>query len=129
MCAQFPICIVTCSPGLHNKIPAHKIFARVWVAQEPICYSIKANIFQGLGPKNGNLVMETGCLQAASEGGRGSHGHGRRHRRDAERSEAAPARDDPADFHADSFEARPHIRGNHFCNTTCLVQVFFTSDE
>ena len=21
--------------GLHNKIPAHKIFARVWVAQEP----------------------------------------------------------------------------------------------
>ena len=25
------------TPGLHNKIPAHKIFARVWVAQEPIC--------------------------------------------------------------------------------------------
>ena len=24
-----------CTPGLHNKIPAHKIFARVWVAQEP----------------------------------------------------------------------------------------------
>ena len=24
------------TPGLHNKIPAHKIFARVWVAQEPI---------------------------------------------------------------------------------------------
>ena len=23
--------------GLHNKIPAHKIFARGWVAQEPIC--------------------------------------------------------------------------------------------
>ena len=23
------------TPGLHNKIPAHKIFARVWVAQEP----------------------------------------------------------------------------------------------
>ena len=22
---------------LHNKIPPHKIFARVWVAQEPIC--------------------------------------------------------------------------------------------
>ena len=21
-------------PGLHNKIPAHKIFARVWVAQK-----------------------------------------------------------------------------------------------
>ena len=25
------------TPGLHNKIPANKIFARVWVAQEPIC--------------------------------------------------------------------------------------------
>ena len=25
------------TPGLHNKIPPHKIFARVWVAQEPIC--------------------------------------------------------------------------------------------
>ena len=25
------------TPGLHNKFPAHKIFARVWVAQEPIC--------------------------------------------------------------------------------------------
>ena len=24
------------TPGLHNKIPAHKIFARVWVAQESI---------------------------------------------------------------------------------------------
>ena len=22
------------TPGLHNKIPAHKIFARVWVAQK-----------------------------------------------------------------------------------------------
>ena len=22
------------APGLHNKIPAHKIFARVWVAQK-----------------------------------------------------------------------------------------------
>ena len=28
-------CVTT--PGLHNKIPPHKIFARVWVAQEPIC--------------------------------------------------------------------------------------------
>ena len=26
------------TPGLHNKIPAHKIFAKVWVAQEPICF-------------------------------------------------------------------------------------------
>ena len=24
-------------PGLHNKIPALKIFARGWVAQESIC--------------------------------------------------------------------------------------------
>ena len=24
------------TPGLHNKIPAHKTFARVWVAQESI---------------------------------------------------------------------------------------------
>ena len=26
------------TPGLHYNIPAHKIFARVWVAQEPICF-------------------------------------------------------------------------------------------
>ena len=39
------------TPGLHNKIPAHKIFARVWVAQEPIFYTINAKILQGLGPK------------------------------------------------------------------------------
>ena len=25
------------TPGLHNKIPAQKIFAKGWVAQEPIC--------------------------------------------------------------------------------------------
>ena len=25
------------TPGLHHKILHHKIFARVWVAQEPIC--------------------------------------------------------------------------------------------
>ena len=25
------------TPGLHNKIPAYNIFARGWVAQEPIC--------------------------------------------------------------------------------------------
>ena len=29
--------IITVIPGLHNKIPAQKIFARGWVAQEPIC--------------------------------------------------------------------------------------------
>ena len=48
------------APGLHNKIPAHKIFARVWVAQEPILSQV-AKIFQGLGPKrrkscDGDLV-------------------------------------------------------------------------
>ena len=25
------------TPGLHNKIPAYKMFARGWVAQQPIC--------------------------------------------------------------------------------------------
>ena len=25
------------TPGLHRKILHHNIFARVWVAQEPIC--------------------------------------------------------------------------------------------
>ena len=39
------------TPGLHNKIPANKIFARVWVAQEPILPEVVAKIFQGLGPK------------------------------------------------------------------------------
>ena len=38
------------TPGLHNKIPALKIFARGWVAQESIFYTINAKIFQGLGP-------------------------------------------------------------------------------
>ena len=27
----------TGTPGLHNKIPAHKIFARGWVAQKSFC--------------------------------------------------------------------------------------------
>ena len=26
------------TPGLHNKIPAHKIFARVWVAQKSFLF-------------------------------------------------------------------------------------------
>ena len=39
------------TPGLHNKIPPRKIFARVWVAQEPICSQVVAKNFQGLGPK------------------------------------------------------------------------------
>ena len=26
------------TPGLHNKIPAHKIFARVWVAQKSLFF-------------------------------------------------------------------------------------------
>ena len=48
------------TPGLHNKIPALKIFARGWVAQE----SINAKIFQGLGPKrrescNGDRVYDS----------------------------------------------------------------------
>ena len=30
------------TPGLHNKIPALKIFATGWVAQEPICSWIVA---------------------------------------------------------------------------------------
>ena len=33
---SFMYCTGFTTPGLHNKIPAHKIFARVWVAQEPI---------------------------------------------------------------------------------------------
>ena len=39
------------TPGLHNKIPAHKIFARVWVAQKSLFSLVAAKIFQGLGPK------------------------------------------------------------------------------
>ena len=39
------------TPGLHNKIPAHKIFARVWVAQESFVSQVVAKIFQGLRPK------------------------------------------------------------------------------
>ena len=39
------------TPGLHNQISAQKIFARGWVAQEPICSQVVAKIFQGLGPK------------------------------------------------------------------------------
>ena len=31
-------CYCTVTPGLHNKIPAHKIFARVWVAQESFLF-------------------------------------------------------------------------------------------
>ena len=39
------------TPGLHNKIPAHKIFARAWVAQKSFFSLVAAKIFQGLGPK------------------------------------------------------------------------------
>ena len=28
---------IVATPGLHNKIPAYKIFARGWIAQEPFC--------------------------------------------------------------------------------------------
>ena len=38
--------------GLHNKIPAQKILAGGWVAQEPICSQVVAKIFQGLGPQS-----------------------------------------------------------------------------
>ena len=35
VCPLCPALIHVCgTPGLHNKIPAHKMFARVWVAQE-----------------------------------------------------------------------------------------------
>ena len=48
--------------GLHNKIPAHKIFARVWVAQEPICFIGSGVRFSRVWVrKDGNLVTETGC--------------------------------------------------------------------
>ena len=40
-----------CTPGLHNKIPAHKIFARVCIAQKSLLPLVAAKIFQGLGPK------------------------------------------------------------------------------
>ena len=49
------------TPGLHNKIPALKIFARGWVAQESMfVYTINANSRDWVR-KDGNLVMETGC--------------------------------------------------------------------
>ena len=38
------------TPGLHNKIPAYKTFARGWVAQMSFSL-VAAKIFQGLGPK------------------------------------------------------------------------------
>ena len=51
------------TPGLHNKIPAYKIFARGWVAQTCLVYTINAKLFQGLGPKrressNGDRVYD-----------------------------------------------------------------------
>ena len=57
--------VLSFTPGLHHKIPAHKIFARVWVAQEPISSQVVAKIFQGLEKKDGHLVMETGCTPNA----------------------------------------------------------------
>ena len=39
------------TPGLHNKIPARKTFARVCAAQESFLSHVAAKIFQGLGPK------------------------------------------------------------------------------
>ena len=50
------------TPGLHNEIPAQKIFARGWVAQKSLFSQVVAKIFQGLGPKrressNGDRVQ------------------------------------------------------------------------
>ena len=51
----------TDTPGLHNKIPPHKIFARVWIAQE-LCFTLSTLRFSRVWVrKDGNLVMETGC--------------------------------------------------------------------
>ena len=33
-----PVSLIQSTPGLHNKIPAHKIFARVCVAQESLFF-------------------------------------------------------------------------------------------
>ena len=49
------------TPGLHNKIPALKIFARGWVAQESICTLSTLRFSRGWVRKDGNLVMEAGC--------------------------------------------------------------------
>ena len=32
------IIIIIITPGLHNKIPPHKIFTRVWVAQKSFLF-------------------------------------------------------------------------------------------
>ena len=51
------------TPGLHNKIPALKIFARGWVAHESIFVTLSTLRFsRGWVRKDGNLVMETGCI-------------------------------------------------------------------
>ena len=50
------------TPGLHNKIPALKIFARGWVAQESVFVTLSTLRFsRGWVRKDGNLVMETRC--------------------------------------------------------------------
>ena len=64
------------TPGLHNKISAQNIFARGWVAQKSILYTINAKIFQGLDPKkressNGDRVYlrtedEPRCCDSAA---------------------------------------------------------------
>ena len=48
-----------------NKIPALKIFARGWVAQESIFFTLSTLRFsRGWVRKDGNLVTETGCMEA-----------------------------------------------------------------
>ena len=41
--------LINHTPGLHNKIPAHKIFARVWVAQE--------SFFPGSGSEETGILL------------------------------------------------------------------------
>ena len=58
--------VVSCvTPGLHNKIPALKVFARGWVAQEIVFFIDSGVIFsRGWVRKDGNLLRETGCKGA-----------------------------------------------------------------
>ena len=49
------------TPGLHNKIPAFKIFARGWVAQICLFHWQRLRFARGWVRKDGNLVTETGC--------------------------------------------------------------------
>ena len=54
------------TPGLHNKIPAYKIFARGWVAQICLFDWWRLRFSRGWVRKDGNLVTETGCTMVRS---------------------------------------------------------------